>query len=257
MKTVTALATAVRPVVAATSLLAAAFLLTAVSARAASDSPQPDELLAQTRAAYAALNTYADSGVVVVEYKPPGAPALIERHAFTTRFRAPRQFYFDFRKDSSAGGERFVIWCPGDDFNSWWSTTGVHETYPKGEGATAFAVGALPTAGSVLLIPPLLFQPAKLQGPVIDMTGSRYVGVEDVVGRRSHKLTADVRLNHWSETTRPTTVWIDAETLLIHKVLEDAPSGVGAGTLDRVTTTFDPKPNPKLDDAQFCFAPPK
>jgi hypothetical protein len=65
-----------------------------------------------------------------------------------------------------------------------------------------------PTQGAALLIPPLLFQAAGLKGPLVDLQAPRYLGIEEIGGRRQYKLTADVRLNHWSEVTRPTMVWI-------------------------------------------------
>ena len=50
------------------------------------------------------------------------------------------------------------------------------------------------------------------------------------------------------------TVWIDAESLLIRKVVE-VPKDVLPGQIARVTTTFQPQANPKLDDARFTFTP--
>jgi hypothetical protein len=108
---------------------------------------QPD-VIARSRARCAALKSYADNGTVISEMRSPGAPPVVERTSFVTYYRAPRQYFFDFRKGAGAGGERLVIWCDGGDlFNTWWSATKVHETYPKGSGATAFAVTAFPTNG--------------------------------------------------------------------------------------------------------------
>jgi outer membrane lipoprotein-sorting protein len=53
---------------------------------------------------------------------------------------------------------------------------------------------------------------------------------------------------------RKATVWIDPETLLIRKVLEDASDGTGTS---RLTVTFVPQANPPLDDARFTFTPPQ
>jgi hypothetical protein len=218
--------------------------------------PSAERLLAQMRATYAALRAYADSGTVVVEEQPLGAPMIVERHSFVTRYAAPRQFYFDFSKDRDTSDERFVIWCEGETFSSWWSATQTAERYRQGEGANAFAVSVLPTSGAALLIPPLLFQQAKLQGPLIDMSTPGYAGSEMLAGRLHHKLTAMVRLNHWSDATRPTTVWLDAETLLIRKVLEETPTGMGSGVVQRVTTTLEPRADLELDDVRFRFTPP-
>jgi len=49
---------------------------------------------------------------------------------------------------------------------------------------------------------------------------------------------------------------VDVETQLVRQVQEDTPRGVPAGTVLRITTTFEPQANPTLDDARFRFTPP-
>jgi outer membrane lipoprotein-sorting protein len=218
-----------------------------------------DDFWEQSRAAYAALRSYSDVGVMVTEDRSPGAPLVVERHTFTTYYRAPRQFYFDFRKDPKAGKERLVIWSDGGDFQSWWSATGVHQTYPRGTGATAFATASFPTKGAVLLVPPLLFSQAGLQGPLVALKAPRLAGTEDMDGHRVHKLVGEVALTYRTGLgghARPTTVWIDAQTLLVRKIVEDTPAGSAQGSVDRVTTTFKPQANPPLADSLFRFAVP-
>lgn len=226
------------------------FVLATQGATAAS--PIAEQLLQEVRAKYAALGAYADTGIVIVESKPIGATMIRERLRFVTRYAQPKRFYFDATKDS---GERFVIWCPGETFHSWWSATGVHEAYTPGEGVNAFAMGTLPTAGTALLISPLLFQSAGLQGPLVTMEDSRYAGVELLNGQRMHKITGSVRLNHWNENTRSTTLWIDVETLLVRKVFEDTPTGMGS-SIQRTTTTLEPQLAPRLGSEAFQFRVP-
>jgi hypothetical protein len=50
---------------------------------------------------------------------------------------------------------------------------------------------------------------------------------------------------------------IDVETLLVRKIFEDTPNGLGAGLRNRVTTTFEPQANPVLEDSRFRFTVPK
>lgn len=222
--------------------------------------PTAQQLLAQSRANYAALKSYADSGTVFTEYKGVDGPLIAERHTFITHYRAPRQFLLDFKEDEQAGGDRFVIWSEGGDFNTWWLTTGVHERYPKGQGAYAFAQATLPTKGSSAQTPPVLFADAGLHGPLADLARPKLVGMEELAGKRCHKLVGEVGLAYGTGTvtsSRPTTIWVDAKTLLVRKIVEDATTGSPAGSVDRITTTFEPLANPKLDDAQFRFAPPK
>jgi outer membrane lipoprotein-sorting protein len=225
--------------------------------------PQPEgppsgpEILDQMRTKYASLKSYKDTGTVTTESAEPGgtSPSLVESHTFTTYYRAPRQFFFDFVKDPKVGDERFVIWADGADFNTWWSATKVHDTYPKGSGATAFAVAAFPTMNSVVQIPPLLFSQGGLHGSVVDLKVLRADETEVIGGHRWYKLIGEVGLAYSTgavTNVRPTTVWIDAETLLVRKLLEDTPRGAGA--IDRVTTTFQPEADPRIDDTQFKFS---
>ncbi len=229
-------------------LTALAALTTAMPARA------QDDLIARSRAAYAALRSSADSGGVMVETGVPGAPPAIERHTFSTRFRSPRHFYFEFRKGSGSGGERLAIWCDGGDFQSWWSATGVHEVYSGGRGVSAFTSAAYPTAGAATHIPPFLFPTAEMHGPLVDIKDVRVVATEDVNGRRTRKVSGVVQ-SHFG-AARPTTIWIDTDTLLVVKLVEDTPIGSPAGHLERITTTFEPQVNPALDDSRFQFAVP-
>jgi hypothetical protein len=51
-------------------------------------------------------------------------------------------------------------------------------------------------------------------------------------------------------------VWIDAESLLLRKIVEDTPRGSPGGIIDRVTTIFEPRANPDLKGVQFRFSIP-
>jgi hypothetical protein len=55
---------------------------------------------------------------------------------------------------------------------------------------------------------------------------------------------------------RPALIWIDVETLLVRKIFEDTPSGTGGGITTTITTTFEPRANPTLEDGAFRFTPP-
>lgn len=224
------------------------------STAAAAAGPDADEVLRRTSAAYAGLKSYADTGVVVTEYQPPGAPAAVERHAFTTRYKSPRQFYFDFKADPKGSNERLVIWSEGSDFQTWWSATQVHEVYPKGRGTTAFLLAIHPTKMSAMQVAPMLLPQGELFGPVNGMEQAKLVAVETLGGRKHYKLTADMRTNGSRSERQPTTVWIDVENSLVSKVVEDNSEGA---FVSRTTTTFAPQANPKLDEAQFRFVPRK
>lgn len=230
---------------------AAAFMCLAATSVFAAE----DDILARSRATYASLKSYADTGTVDVEIGPVGG-VIKERHTFTTYYRAPRRFFFDFTKHKNA--DRFVVWSDEGAFHTWWQTTGVESAFPKGQGATAFATAAMPTKNAIVQIAPLVFSQAGLVGTLTEFGDASLVGTESVGGRKCHKLVGVARTVYPATqhvtNVRKTTVWIDAETLLVHKVVESAPRGTPAGTVLRITTTFQPQANPTLEDRRFQFA---
>lgn len=235
-------------------LAALAVLLAAPAGRAETDA---DELWQRVVAAYEALGTYSDSGEIVTEYGSGATVEIRERHRFKTVLKRPRQFYFEFNEDPAAGADRFVIWCEGAEFNSWWLTTKVHDVYPQGKGIDAFAVASLPTKGTAVLIPGLLFGSAGLQGPLHSLEELRLDGTERIDGRDHIKLSGIVREKYgtsYVSSEYPATLWIDRDSLLIRRMLQDTP--LGAGGINRSMTTLDPVADPELDDAAFRFTPP-
>jgi len=234
---------------AAASLLAAAGIAMTSAGMAVTSLSAADDIFQQSRAVYAALHSYSDTGVLDIEYATSR-----ERHTFTTRFKAPRRFYFDFRK---SGGDRFAIWSDGEKFHDWWRSTGVQNDYQQGRGVSAFNQAGYLTLGSGLKIPALLFPGAGLQGAFTNLDGIVPDGEEDVDGRRCYRLvgtTKDVYTGTGREVNvRQMTVWVDAETLLIRKVFEDAPKGTAVAAVMRITTRYEPQANPALDDNSFQF----
>lgn len=221
-----------------------------------SASPRAAEVLAQSRAAYAALRSYADTGSVVNEFGSSAGQPLSERHRFRTLFRRPRSFVFDFLKK---GGDRYVVWSDDQAFHSWWKTTGVQYDYPKGQGAGAFSGGAAQTKGSLVMIPPLLFTGAGLVGPMTQFGDAEEDGREAVNGHDCIRLVGvakDVYPSGKEVNVRKVIVWIDAKSLLVRRVFEDTPRGSMAMAVNRYITTVDPQVNPRLDDASFAFTPP-
>ncbi len=215
-----------------------------------------EDILERSRAKYGALKSYSDNGTVTTEYRGPGATgsSLVEHHTFTTYYRAPRQFFFEFRKNPKDSKERYVIWCPdGEDFQDWWSATG--NTSHHGRNPNVFALASYPTKGSVLQIPPLLFPKAEMQGPISGLSKYHLAGTEDVNGRPCYKLVGELALAYKTGAVtdaHPTMVWIEVETLLVRKVFDDTST---TGSLNTTTTTFEPQANPDLDDSRFRFTP--
>jgi outer membrane lipoprotein-sorting protein len=215
-----------------------------------------DDVVARSRAMYAALESYADTGTVELEFGPATA-SVRERHEFKTYYRAPRHFHFDFTK---LDGDRFVVWSDDEAFHTWWKASGLEQSYGKGRGAGAFAAGAALTKQSVLQISPWLFPQAGLAGTLTELSDVSLAGTEIVDGRRCHKILAVAKSVYpatgHETNVRKTTVWIDVETLLVARIFEDSPRGTPPGDVSRVTTTFQARGNPALEDGHFRFTPP-
>lgn len=216
-------------------------------------------LLEESRAKYAALRSYSDSVTVVTENRFAGSPPVVERHRIQTRYRAPRLYFFQFDEDPKAGAERLVIWCDGGDFNSWWSTTRVHDVYSEGRGAAAFALSSPTTRGATLLLPTWIFPQAKMTGPLTSLVNVRLEGTDTVVGRKAYRIAADSDTSYSNgrgAQSRPITIWLDAETLLVLKIILDTPRGSASGALVRETFELVPSVNPQMENAAFRFAVP-
>lgn len=213
-------------------------------------------VLDAVKSRYAALGTYRDHGTIVTEIAFPGAHAIVERHQFSTAYRAPREFIFEYQEDVAAGGDRFVIWCAGGDFMSWWSATSVRDTWDRGRGTMAFTLATIPTHYSSMQIAPLLFTAAAMQGPVAGMIDPELQAVEDWDGRAVIRIHAEMRAVGSALEQRPTTLWVDAENFIILKVLEDTQPGSAAGVVNRRTTTFVADEKPTFKEQHFDFQPP-
>jgi outer membrane lipoprotein-sorting protein len=213
----------------------------------------PAAILEHARSVYAGLTSYSDTGTVLKEYSPTSR----DENSFATYFtRAPRHFMFDYRK---AGGDRMVVWGDPDAFHVWWKTTGQVNEYPNPKNTGAIMNSDFPTSGAITKIPPLLYAKANLPGAIQTFEPDRLGEMEDVAGSKCYRLegtTSDLYAQTGKKVNvRNLTVWIDSTSYLIRKILEEAPAA--PGTLNRTTTTFDPRANPTLSDDTFKFIPPK
>lgn len=243
-----------------TLMLHSAFGVLAGTVIAASGSGPLDanDVIDRSREVFSTLKSYADAGTLVSEAQVGGGPAIIERHTFRTFFRAPRHFYFEFNEDPKAGGDRYVLWGDDEAFHTWWSATGVEEAFQKGKGALAFNLSATPTIGSIQLIAPWLFSQAGLEGPLTNLQDAALTGIEDVDGRRCHKVVGQARMPYAkADRLRATTVWVDARTSLICRVFQDNLPGAPKGSHQVLRATLEPRANPPIEDRQFLFKPPK
>lgn len=210
-----------------------------------------DEIVKKMRDTYAALTSYADTGVVIID---SGFPTL-DRHTFATSMcRTPRHFILDFRKQ---GGDRFVIWGDPDAFHTWWKTTGQQTDYPNPNNTGAISLSGR-NASAALKVPTLWYSKVPLGGDFNNYTDVELDGKEVLEGRLCYRLIGRAS-DKYAATEREVnirrmTVWIDTESTLIRQVREDW-KGV-AGRTSRVTTTYQPQANRALDDSKFKFTPP-
>lgn len=224
-----------------------------------------DDVLAKTRAAYAALQSYADSGTVLEE-----SSGFTDRSTFRTLFtREPRNLLIEYRAVVSEykNGHRvplnthIVLWMENGELQTWNSRTSAHEIYPAdgGQQVNALKSSSYGTVGMSVLIPSHLYGKSGLASAVHATEEATADGFETINGRRCFRVLGVERWRYPSgqETgVRAITLWIDAETYLLHKVLEDTPKGMPRGSVSRRIVTIHPKANPKLEPALFRFAVP-
>ena len=236
---------------------------TGAARRAAFDA---NEVLGKMRAAYAALTSYADSGTVLDE-----TVSYTDRSTFRTFFtREPNNLFIEFRghRHGVQSGNRvplkqhMVLWMENGELQTWMSESQAHETYPRAAGkqVNAVKIAGLYTRGISVLIPSHLYTNAGMASPMHAAEEVEADGFETVNGRKCHRLLGIERWRYPSgqETgVRPITIWIDAETYLIHKVLQDTPKGYPRNQIDRRTTTIKHRANPKLTPAQFRYTVPE
>jgi hypothetical protein len=243
--------------VAATPLDASAMQQTAFKA---------DEVIVKMRAAYAALTSYADSGTVLEE-----TTGFTDRHTFRTLFaRAPRSMLIEVRSIASEykNGNRLplthqvVLWLEEDDLHTWENRYQSHETYPAAGGqqqVNAMKNANYSTLGISILVPSHFYTKSGLASALHATEEAEADGFETVNGRRCFRIRGVERWRYPSgrETgVRPITIWIDAETYLVQKILQDTPRGYPRGEISRRTTTLKHRANPKLEPAQFRFVVP-
>jgi outer membrane lipoprotein-sorting protein len=225
-----------------------------------------EEVLAKTRAAYAALTSYADSGTVLDE-----SSGFTDRSTFRTFLtRTPRKMFIEYRAVASEykSGHRLqltgdiVFWIEKDDLQSWSGKTQDHITYPATD--TQAQVNALKNAGYStkgisILVPSFFYTKAGLASPVHAAEEVEADGFETVNGRKCYRLLGVERWRYPSgrETgVRAITLWVDAETYLIHKIFQDTPKAMPRNEISRRTTTLKHQMNPTIDPAQFKFVVP-
>jgi len=218
---------------------------------AAAHAQRAESILQKSRDAYSQMKSYTDSGQIINEY----GTSSEDKHTFSTAFnRSPRHLLLSFHKQ---GGDNYVIWADPDAFHTWWKTTGQQTDYPNPNNTPAISLSDYNTQGTALKVPTLLY--AKAFGAVmLALHDPELDGTDDIGGHHCHRIIG--RLSDLYTATghevniRKATVWIDADSFLIRKMVEE--SKASPGQRSRKITIFEPQANPALDDAKFKFTPP-
>lgn len=224
-----------------------------------------NDVLAKMRSAYAALTSYADSGTILDENT-----GYTDRSTFRTFFtREPNNLFIEFRGVASEykignrvpSNAHIVLWMEAGELQTWSGASQAHETYPRAAGQQVNAVknAGYYTHGISVLIPSHLYTNAGMASPVHAAEEVEADGFETINGRKCYRLLGVERWRYPSgqETgVRAITIWIDAETYLIHKVFQDTPKGYPRNEISRRTTTIKHRANPKLTPAQFRYTVP-
>lgn len=235
----------------------------ATGALGAGQTAELPSVLKDSIAYYATLASYADTGTVTQE-----VPGMVDTAKFTTYFRRPtRDLLFDYqavgRKYVNLGATsdfsafRTVMWMVKGNMQTFDFRTQTHEEIDSTAQKSALSNASYGTNTASIVIPSLLYPQTRLPSSVLQLESAELTGAEDVSGHRCHKVTgvaAAYYPNGRRTSVRPVTVWIDAETKLIRRVLEDTPKGSSSSL--RLTLNFEPRANPVLEDAKFQFAPP-
>ena len=243
-------------------------LLTLIASVPQSDAGQGGfdvkDVLAKMKAAYIALNSYSDAGTVVVD-----VGGFADKSQFRTLYtKNPRNLLIDFKGVESLYKSgfripytnRLVFWMQNGELQKW-DQTGNHETFPSDGGGQVNALNGASygSAGMTILIPSLLYTKANLATPIQAMEEPTAAGHDTLNNRRTFKVMGVERWrfpNGRVTGVRPITIWIDAETYLIRKILEDTPKGSAVGRVATRLITLDPQANPKLEPGVFNFKIP-
>ncbi len=147
-----------------------------------------EDVLARSRAAYAALTSYADSGTVLDE-----KGGYIDRSTFRTLFtRDPHQLLLEFRALASEYpairvplNNHVVLWMEDGALQAWSSSAQSHETYTaeSGQQVNALKHRAGLTSGISVVVPSHLYGKSGLASAVQATEEAEADGFETVNGR--------------------------------------------------------------------------
>lgn len=223
------------------------------------------DLLKQMADVYSGLHGYVDQGAVVVTFIEAGG-RRVDRRPFRTAFLRPQRFRYEFNDESS--GMRLAIWQDGALAKlSWTEEPGV-KSLPL---ALAIASATGVSGGSALTVPSLLMP---------DLFRGLAAPIQADTPEVHSEMISDVRCLRMAvhQGPQPLTLWLDADDLLIRRIVQTAhfgrkerdlvaslPRPMQAGAEERLSyqsdfdteteSTYLPRLNPAIQADEFAVDP--
>ena len=216
---------------------------------AAEDPPEKDlkakDIIARVEKAYAACETYRDSGEVSIKFTMETGDR-IDIRPFTTSFIRPDRFRYQYQATNPANvTSRFLIWRKGNEVKTWWDVTpGIQ----KPESLALAIAGATGVSGGSARTVPAMLMPKE-----VGSFGG--MGLTDLKRLDDDKLeNVDCFRIEGKFGSSPTTVWIDKKRSVILRIVETHDFG---NFNTETTITYKPVIGEKIPDDAFVFDPPK
>jgi hypothetical protein len=205
--------------------------------------PSAGEILSRVAAAYGDCQSYRDRGVVRVTFIQADGRRWTELKPFTTAFRRPDRFRFEFLEGPSDDARRYIVWAQSGAVHTWRDVRPGVSSEPSLGLALAGATGV--SGGSAHTIPALLLPQAVDGWRLTDL--SDVTRLEDaMLGGRSCIRVQGRKLKN------PSTVWIDRETFLVRQIDE---ANTFPDFRTEQTTTYTPEFG-EVGDDMLAFEPP-
>ncbi len=202
------------------------------------------KFLAEVARTYASCRSYRDEGIVETVYVKEGGDQT-RRLSFSTRFVRPDRFRFEYgHHDSDQYAPACIIWQKRDRVRDWQVSL-----KPQAVGELSFAIAGATgvSSGSAHTIPCLLIPNVCLTLGLSELDDIALAGEETLDG------TVCVKLKGNKSNLTRITLWVERESRLVRKIVEESQF---AAFRTRETTTYRPRINTAIPDADLAFDPP-
>lgn len=210
--------------------------------------PTAGDILARMAMAYADCESYRDSGEVhsVIDM---GTAKIEAKQRFSTAFRRPDSFKFEFREKPWYGGDEkhYVVWGNGQGFKTWWTVTPQVKQYDTIGVAIAGPTGV--SHGSAYRVPMLLLGTGRSPESLLGVGNPILLEDEEIEGIDCYVIEGK------RDSEDVTKLWIEKGSLGLRKVVEKK-SFSEEGFTSVTTTTYSPRFEVSLDPSVFTFEPP-